>query len=774
MPKHLIFVAALVVAVGILVAFQLFSNHSTENSLQDPNVDTINVASAGFTDERMCIECHHQQFEDWTDSHHDWAMKKADDQSVLGDFNDTTFTHHGVTSRFFMKDGTHFVNTEGQDGAMADFEITHTFGVEPLQQYLIPFHGGRLQGLTIAWDTTEKRWFHLYPHEQISHDDPLHWTGRYQNWNSRCASCHSTNLTRGYDLETDTYRTTSAVTNVSCQACHGPGQTHVEWARKKNDDGYLEGASVKGTKGLLVNFKGDNPETQLNVCAQCHSRRYEIVDRYEHGKPLMDNLVPALLTEDLYFPDGQIREEVYVFGSFVQSKMHRQGVRCTDCHQPHTAKLVAQDNNLCVRCHQSEPPSRFPTLKRKIYDTPAHHFHEKDSLGSLCVECHMPSRTYMVIDPRRDHSFRIPRPDLSVEFRTPNACTICHDDKSASWAAERVAEWYVPKQDEGPHFAAIIAAGRAGMSSAGSALVDLATDRDHPAIIRATALDLLAQYDDIGTLAMVQSLGDSDALVRATAVRGLETRPPKPRLSFVGPLLEDPVRAVRIEAARVLSDVPAELSDVAQREAFQAALAEWKATQQAIIDEPSAHLNLAVMHMKQRNPAGAEEEYHAALRLDPDFLPARFNLAGLYNGLGRNDEAEQQLRQILVQLPDNGEAHYSLGLLFAETERLEESVTMLGRAAKLLPHRARVQYNYALALQHLNRRPEAEKALFAAYRIEGANPDILQALAIFYVQQEDWNDALPYAEALIKLVPDAPGPQQLLQHIQEQLSNKEI
>jgi tetratricopeptide (TPR) repeat protein len=307
------------------------------------------------------------------------------------------------------------------------------------------------------------------------------------------------------------------------------------------------------------------------------------------------------------------------------------------------------------------------------------------------------------------------------------------------------------------------------MPAAGPALVDLATDRDQTAIVRATALDLLAQYENIGTLAMVQSLGDADALVRTTAVRGLESRPPKPRLSFVGSLLEDPVRAVRIEAARVLTDVPAELFDSPQRQAFEAALAEWQATQQAIIDEPSAHLNLAVMHMKQRDPAGAEEEYHAALRLDPAFLPARFNLAGLYNGLGRNDEAEQQLRHIILQEPDSGEAYYSLGLLFAETERLEDSVEMLGQAVKLLPHRARVQYNYALALQHLDRRAEAERALLAAYRIQAGNPDILHALAIFYVQQADWPQAMRYAKELISVAPDAPGPQQLLKHIEAEL-----
>ena len=314
----------------------------------------------------------------------------------------------------------------GPDGKPADFEVVYTFGIEPLQQYLVEFPGGRLQSLTIAWDTKDKRWFHLYPGEDIPPDDPLHWTGRYQNWNGMCAECHSTNLQKNYDPEADTYQTTWSEINVSCQACHGPGAEHVAWGRSwKAGNGDTESSN-----GLIVDFRGHDSRYQVDTCARCHSRRRQVSAEDAHGRHLLDDFLPSLLRDDLYHADGQILDEVYVYGSFLQSKMYAAGVRCTDCHDAHSAGLKAPGNDLCVQCHQPHNNRRFATLKARHYDSTTHHFHPAGSPGAQCVNCHMPAKTYMVVDPRRDHSFRIPRPDLSVKLGTPNACTGCHDNQT--------------------------------------------------------------------------------------------------------------------------------------------------------------------------------------------------------------------------------------------------------------------------------------------------------------------------------------------------------
>jgi predicted CXXCH cytochrome family protein len=765
------------VAGALIATFFLFACNSRKPEKTE----------AAFVDPQACYGCHEEQKKEWTGSHHDLAMKEATDKTVLGDFSDATFNYYGITSRFFNKEGGFFANTDGPDGKMADYEIRYTFGVIPLQQYLIELEGGRMQALDIAWDTRPKeeggqRWFHIHPDDKITYDDILHWTGLYLNWNFMCAECHSTDLQKNYDLKTDTFKTTWHEINVGCQGCHGPGSNHVKWAKiAKGKAGKYD---REDKKGLEVQLDAEDSRVQVEGCARCHSRRTIVSSEYRYGEPFMDHYVPATLREELYYPDGQILDEVYVYGSFLQSKKYKRGVRCSDCHDPHTAGLRAEGNALCVRCHGPSPPPEYKTLGQKEYDTSDHHFHKPGSAGSLCVECHMPATNYMVVDPRRDHSFLVPRPDLTLKLGTPNSCNSCHEKRSAGWAAGKVGQWY-PKDGGGgklePYFAEVIAAGRAGKQEAGEKLAGLAGDTSRPGIIRATALDLLQRYGGHKTLeVIISALSDSDPLVRYAAVRSISAPIPKTaapetqrhKLRLVAPLLKDPIRAVRTEAARVLTEVPRDLFDQAQRGAFDAALEEFVERQNAIAERPDGHLNLGMMYQNFGKFELAEDSYLTALRLEERFYPARFNLANLYNALGRNVEAEGQFREIIDRYPDNGEAHYSLGLLLAEMKRLEEAAGFLKTASDLMPDRVRVRYNYALALQHLGRSSEAEGEMLKAHKIDRSDPGIIQALAILYVQQRKWDEALTYARKLVELMPGDPGPGQLVEQIQREMSSK--
>ena len=376
----------------------------------------------------------------------------ASESSVRGDFNNVSFGSRGETSRFFQRDGRFFVNTADAEGKLRDFEIKYTFGVAPLQQYLIEFPGGRLQALPIAWDARRKRWFHLYPDARHAGDDPLHWTGRYQNWNLMCAECHSTNLRKGYDAKSDTYATRWDLLNVSCQSCHGPGEAHVAWANARRD-GQPAPAGSGSHYGLLVNYRDGDARHEVDSCGACHSRRQRLADRDLPGAPFLDNFRPALLRAGLYHADGQQLDEVYAYGSMLQSRMYQRGVRCTDCHDAHSLKLKAEGNSVCVQCHSQAGNPRFPTLTLKDYDSPQHHFHKAGTDGAQCVNCHMPVKNYMVVHARPDHSFRVPRPDLSEKLDTPNACNQCHADKPAKWAAAAVDRWYGPKRERGAAFA---------------------------------------------------------------------------------------------------------------------------------------------------------------------------------------------------------------------------------------------------------------------------------------------------------------------------------
>ncbi|MET0618952.1 MAG: multiheme c-type cytochrome, partial [Thermoanaerobaculia bacterium] len=411
-------------------------------------------AAATFLGREACKGCHAAEYERWTGSHHDLAMQEATDETVLGDFGSRTFTHFGVTSTFYKRDGKYFVRTDGPDGKLHEYPIAYTFGVSPLQQYLIPFPGGRYQALNVVWDTRPRkdggqRWFHLYPKEAVPYDDPLHWTGPYQNWNFMCAECHSTNVKKGFLAAEKRYETTFSEIDVSCEACHGPGSAHVAWAKAVEAGEAKKADADKGMAVVLKDPAGKaswiiDPATglakrsvprtsqaEIETCARCHARRSVVAADYVYGQPLLQTHRPALLDEGLYYADGQILDEVYEYGSFLQSKMHAKGVSCSDCHNPHDLKVAGSADRVCAGCHAPEK-----------FDTTAHHFHKADSAGARCTSCHMPTRDYMVVHTRHDHSFRVPRPDLSVAIGIPNACTQCHRDRSDRWAADAAKKWW--------------------------------------------------------------------------------------------------------------------------------------------------------------------------------------------------------------------------------------------------------------------------------------------------------------------------------------------
>jgi predicted CXXCH cytochrome family protein len=708
-------------------------------------------------------------------------MEPASEQTVLGDFKKSRFTQRGVTSTFFRRDGKFFVRIDGPDGQPGEFEIAYTFGVKPLQQYLVPFPDGRLQALGIAWDTRPKtqggqRWFHLYPGETLRPSDPLHWTGREQTWNYQCAECHSTDLRKSYDAKANRYATAWAEIAVSCEACHGPGSAHVPWAEKRPAGAPRAPA---GTTGLVVRLgRGEGSwvvkdsqrgiaewngppraSAEVDVCARCHARRRPIVDPYPYGRPFLDTHAPALLDAGLYHADGQILGEVYEYGSLVQSRMFRAGVTCSDCHEPHGLGLREPGNGVCARCHV---PARF--------DTPDHHHHKAGSEAARCVGCHMPARTYMVVDPRRDHSFRVPRPDLSAAIGTPNACSGCHRDRPPKWAADQVARWYGPASPaRRPHFAPALDAGRRGLPSAEKALAALAADQSQPGIARATALALLSEYLSPASLpAVVAALGDGDPLVRAAALHALESIPPAERVQIAAPRLRDSVRAVRLAAARALAGAPRQALSAEQQADFDRALAELVASETVNADRPEAHLNLANLYARLGRPADAESELRTALRLDPRFVPAMVNLADLFRAQGRDADGERLLEQALKVAPDGAEALHALGLLRVRQGRRSEAVDLLRRAAQRQPEVPRFAYVYAVALHGTGEGARAIAVLEEAHRRRPANRDVLAALVTYLRERGEARAALRYAEQLAALVPGDPQAQALVAGLKRQ------
>jgi tetratricopeptide (TPR) repeat protein len=725
-----------------------------------------------FVGAESCSGCHEEQYGAWRGSHHDLAMQHATPTTVLGDFSGIEFENFGVTSTFLQRNGTYFVRTDNANGELEEFPLKFVFGVTPLQQYLIEFPGGRLQPLPIAWDTRGaeeggQRWFHLYADEFIEHTDLLHWTGREQNWNYMCAECHSTNLQKNYSVDSDSFDTTWSEINVACEACHGPGSRHVQQANNGNFSGLAGLVTDLDDAGRAVwqmnNDTGIAERSELRMrapvqpeaCGRCHSRRSVASSEYEFGKTLLDTHTVALLDENLYFPDGQIREEVYVYGSFIQSRMYQAGVTCGDCHDPHSAELRSgnEASDICSTCHL---PARFASTD--------HHRHQTDDVA--CVDCHMPTRIYMGNDARRDHSFRIPRPALTVATGSPNACNQCHSDKDAQWAKGQVSEWYGDSQEQ--HYGQAIHAGQAALAGANQLLLAAIENTSYPGIARATALTLLrAPYSSKIAKAIQDSLLSPDPFIRIGALRTLSAVDLQLRAQWAGPLLADPVRSVRIEAARVVSPARSVLH-VQHEGAFRQAQDELIDALHAVAERPEAHSNLSNIYAESGRTAQAEAALRTAIRIDPHAVGPRVNLADLYRLLEREPAAEQVLREGLATNADAAALHHSLGLLLVRGNEQDKALLELEMSTTLDPGNARFAYVYAVALNSLGRIDRSIDVIQDAAIRFPADFDIRWALVSILRDQGRIDEAKAAAVGLSEQYPEVESVQVLLHSLNSQ------
>ena len=714
--------------------------------------------TADYTGREKCASCHAAETAAWQGSHHDLAMQEATEESVLGDFNNAAFSHFGVVTRFFRKGGKFMVRTDGPDGKLHDYPVKYTFGVYPLQQYLIPFPGGRLQVLDIAWDSRPgaeggQRWFHLHPQDKVSAGDVLHWTGPNLNWNYMCADCHSTHLQKNYDSSTQTYASTWSEIDVSCEACHGPGSDHVQWANAVSG-GNENKPDNKGLTANLMERKGihwsidkashkpvrSRPNTsraEIDVCARCHSRRSPLSDDFVPGQPFMDAYHPALLTEGLYYPDGNMQDEVYVWGSFRQSKMFHQGVTCSDCHDPHKAALKTPGDQVCHQCHVSDQ-----------YAKESHHFHEPASKGSRCVGCHMPATTFMGVDVRHDHGFRVPRPDLTVSLGTPNACNQCHDDRSPEWASAQLKEWIGREPQGFQRFAGVLQVGRRQSRGAYKSLMTLALDENQPTIARATVLSYLPGAVDRSSLMALQQLLDSDdPLLRLGVLDALEVAPRRQRI-LAFPLVWDSVKAIRIKAARLMAGYPGDGFKPGQEQVLGQAIEEYIQAQAFNGERPEAQVNLGNLYTDLGESEKAQTAYREALRLQPAYVPAYINHAQLLSEQGREQAAQALLRRGLRQSPGSAALHHALGLSQVRMKQPTVAVASLARAARLETGNSRYQYVYAVMLQSRGRLDEAIEVLKANLENHPADMQSMVALRDYYQQAGNEKKALEIANRL--------------------------
>lgn len=716
-----------------------------------------------------CIDCHEFEVEQWTKSHHDLAMCYATDSTVLADFNNCHFVYYGDTAKFYRREDKFYVWTKADGTKPEELEIKYTFGWTPLQQYLVEFPGGRFQVLPFCWDTRPKeeggqKWFHIYPDEKIEQGDILYWTGNLQNWNYMCAECHSTDLHKNYSFETDSYSTSWKEINVSCEACHGPASNHLLWAELEeekdadtlnfdnrglllsffdesdNDDNYF----LIEEKNLVFKEKVTKDTLLIEICGRCHSRRNQIWDDYHFGAKLTQTHRPVTMNEVLYYPDGQILEEDYVYHSFLQSKMYNSGVKCTDCHDAHNLRVFGNKNDQCNVCH----------LPAK-YDTKEHHFHRADSTGGLCIDCHMPSRTYMVNDPRRDHSFRIPRPDLSLKIGIPNACTKCHPDKSIQWADDAFRKWYGNKYRDSLHFGEVFFSAMNHDYSSINNLIKIIDDKKYPEVIRASAVYYLRFLPvEAAINKIVKSAYDQSDLVRLSALSVLSAYFPNEGINAGFDNLDNTQRSIRLAAFDILKQHNSNNFSESNRTRINKSFEEYSRYITFNYDVSASHQDLASYYLTNNKIDYAIISYENAVKADVNNPVSYINLADVYRMNKMDERCESVLRNALNRFPDNAGVLHAYGLLLIRKKRIDEAMEYIKKSAYAESASARFKYVYAIGLHTQGKSTEAVKVLNEAFKDAPFDTDIITGLATILHETGDKKEAVKYADMLVSYHPN--------------------
>lgn len=706
-------VTAVAITVFIMIGRQSEPVHvPVESSAAVASVllpeDQVHASYAGS---ESCKACHTAEYEKWKTSNHHFAERQVIEGMDHSAFSPEKNISHGTQTSTAKLDekGLAQMITTGPANTRQPYTIRRVIGHDPLRQFLVEGPGSRMQALELAFDPHKSEWFDVYGAEDRQPGEWGHWTGRGMNWNAQCASCHNTRLRKNYDPGSDTYRTTMAEQSVGCEACHGPMKEHVDWQGKKPAIGGKDPTVRKQTK-----------EQMLANCGACHARRGELTGDLVPGDSFFDHFSLSIPDgSDLFYPDGQIHEEDYELTAFMGSKMHTAGVSCEDCHDPHTGKRLAEGNALCMRCHSGAPQPGISKPAPAI-DPVAHSHHGEASAGNLCTSCHMPVTTYMQRHPRHDHGFTIPDPKLTKDFGIPNACNRCHTDKDADWAQQSTDSWYGAKMERPTRArATLFAKARMGRPEAREGLIAFLKQPNEP-LWQASGCLLLGSWagDDAAGAALVAQLKHPSPMVREAAVRSLG--PVSENFTNVlKPLLEDPVRNVRVAAAWAMVATVDPDSRAGSELAHMLSLS---------ADQPTGQMQLGQVEFSRGNTAKALEHFRKAVEWDPNSPPFHHDLAIALSSTGDTSGAIRELQAAIKLAPENAEYHYKLALAWNEAGSLPNAIAALEKTVNLDPGMGRAWYNLAAAYSRNGNRANAMQAAQQAAALNPADPEVLQLL----------------------------------------------
>ena len=734
--------ASQIITNGIIIWFALWLIFAMTppGYSRDATAPTSRVTYAGSA---SCRECHSEAYAFWAKSNHALAERVVStklDQTAFMPAR-TFFAGSQITLTGFTN-GNFFILSVGLSGKPEAHTVDRAIGNNPLREFLVAAHGGRWQTMEAAYDPARNDWFDVFGNEDRRPGEWGHWTGRGMNWNSMCAVCHNTALSKNYDEASDSYHTTMVEPGVGCEDCHGPLKAHVDWEKKYHYQGMTDPTMPKLT-----------PAQVMDTCASCHARQTDLMGGFKPGDSYFDYYDLAIVDHsDLYFPDGQVRDEDYEFTAFLGSKMHQAGVTCLDCHPGSFSAPRLQGNALCMRCHASG------YMKAPIINPQEHSHHLASGAGDECTSCHMPVTVYMRRHPRHDHGFTIPDPFLTEKFGIPNACNRCHSDKTTDWSLAAVEKWYGAKMEcPTRERAEWIALARQGDPAALKPLVAMLAGENN-FYWQAVAAGLLDQWVDNTNVsdALLHCFENTNPLVRAIAARSLE-----PLVAEQGPvadkihaLLDDPSRDVRITAAWILRG-ELDTNSMAGKELLHYL--------DINSDQPAGQMKKGEFFFARGDLPSSIEHFQKAVAWDTNSAPIRSEFAVALSAAHRNQEAIEQLKTACQLAPGEAEYRYELGLAWNESGNLPKTIESLETAVQLNPQYGRAWYNLGLALNASGQVDAALRALVRAEQIAPDDPLVPYARATILAHEGKTSEAKAAAQRALALRPDFDAATRLLQ-----------
>jgi len=698
-----------------------------------------------------CRECHERFYTLWSTSHHGLAM-----QPITSDFiqNQVTFDQDAIFMenayyKAIKKDTSLFIR-ELKDGVTTDYKALWALGGKNVYYFLTDCEGGRLQTLPLAYDL-KKGWYNN-PESAVRHfpnmehggllDSAVSWKDRQYTFNTSCYGCHVSQLENNFDLATNTYQTRWKEAGINCETCHGPCAEHIKVCREAGEGKVPEDLKIIVTSTFT-------PEQHNASCAPCHAKMRPITASYLAGDRYFDNYDLITLENHDFYPDGRDLGENYTMtGWHMNSCQQNSNLHCVTCHTSSgryrfKSDDLSESNKACTTCHEDNG---------KNYEQHTHH--QINDKSPKCIDCHMPMTRFgnMI---RSDHSFRPPMPATSLRFKSPNACNICHNDKTAVWANQKVTLWKGENyQKETLYIGSLVEDARNGEWKRLDEMLQVIETNKYGEVYTNSLIRLLTDCDNPKKWPiLIGGLKLDSPLSRSSAALGLSGYLNEEAKIALFNSAKDDYRLVRLAAAQSLAIFSQDSFTPEQMKLFSQVNAEFEKSVLSRPDDWSAYYNLGNHYQNTGKISQALSAYETSMKIYPEAIMPLINSSFLYSVSGDQVKAEAILRKALIVEPLNEAANLNFGLLMAELNKMDEAEIAFRTVLKVNEKNATAAYNLSIIVST----KDLNESCVLSKKAMNASPDdpkFAYTYAYFLYQNKKQSEAIAQLEKTIKRFPD--------------------